>query len=104
MAGFADANKLHPEPESGMPIGRRYEIAVMAWFTQSGLPLPISFKFKDDEDEIQTVRDICVQYKEQKNYSRIPSIEYHCEAVIGGLIHIFRLIFYKETCQWVMFV
>lgn len=62
------------------------------------------FKFEDDNGDIQTVRDILVKYTEDKNYSGIPSREYGCEAVIGGLIREFKLIFYLEACKWVMLV
>jgi hypothetical protein len=53
---------------------------------------------------VQTVRDITILSVEDKNYSGIPSKEFHCEAVVGGLIRQFQLIFYLEACKWVMMI
>ena len=60
--------------------------------------------FEDDNGDIQTVRDILIKYTENKNFSGIPSREYGCEAVVGGLTRQFKLIFYLEACKWVMLV
>ncbi|MCD8083928.1 MAG: hypothetical protein LUE86_10570 [Clostridiales bacterium] len=104
MAGFADASKLPAEAESNIPKGKLYHIACKTWFTSTGAAMPLSFKFEDDIGEIQMVRDITVRYAEEKNFSGIPSREYGCEAVIGGMVREFRLIFYCETCLWVMLI
>ena len=50
-----------------------------------GKVLPLSFKFQDDSGELQTVANVRVRSAEQKNYSGIPSREFSCQAVIGGL-------------------
>jgi hypothetical protein len=105
MAGFADASKVDVEKfDSGLPRGTMYHIAVMAWFRAGGEPLPMSFKFEDDNGMVQTVRDITLLSVEDKNYSGIPSKEFNCEAVVGGLIRQFQLIFYLEACKWVMMI
>lgn len=104
MIGFASASELPPEPESNIPNGKMYHIAVMAWFKSNGNPIPISFKFQDDAGEIQSVRDILIKYEEDKNYSGIPSKEFGCEAIIGGFIRQFKMIFYAEACKWVMLI
>lgn len=102
--GFADAAKVPAQMDSGVPGGKMYHAAVMAWFRSEGDPRPLSFKFQGDDGEIQAVKDLVVRYAEDRNYSGIPSKEYGCEAVIGGLIREFRLIFYTEACKWVMMV
>ena len=104
MAGFADATKYGIETDSGVPKGTRYEIACMTWFTSTGKTMPRYFKFEDDSGAIQTVTDIVVNYTEEKNYSGIPSREYGCKAIIGGLNREVRLIFYQENCKWVMLI
>ena len=102
--GFADASKLPPEADSGIPHGKMYQIACHAWFTSAGSPMPISFKFQGDDGEILRVADIKIQYREDKNYAGLPSKEYGCEAIIGGLIREFRLIYYLDACTWVMMI
>ncbi|MGC6175547.1 hypothetical protein [Lacrimispora sp. 38-1] len=88
--------------DSGELKGKMYHIACKAWFTASCNLRPLSFKFEGDDGEIQTVREITVRHSENKNYSGIPSKEYECEAIIGGIRHEFKLIFYMEACKWVM--
>ena len=91
---FAQATKYGIDVDSGIPKGNMYHIACSAWFTSTGQTMPRYFKFEDDAGEVQTVKDILVKYTEEKNYSGIPSREYGCEAVIGGLIREFKLIFF----------
>ena len=88
--GFADAAQLPPEKDSGEIRGKQYRIACLTWFTADGT--------------IQAVNEIKVNYSEEKYYSGIPSKEYSCEAVIGGLLRNFKLVFYMEASQWVMLV
>lgn len=102
--GFADATHGTPEIDSGLPKGKMYHIACKTWFTANGSPRPLSFKFEGDDGLLQTVREVTVKYSEDKNYSGIPSKEYGCEAVIGGFVREFKLIFYCEACKWVMLI
>ena len=104
MAGFSEASTVPPEADSGIPKGKLYHIACKTWFTATGAALPLSFRFQDDNGELQTVRNLTIKYEEDKNYSGIPSKEYLCESIIGGLQREYRLIFYCESCLWVMLV
>lgn len=90
--------------ESGELCGRQINIACKAWFTSQGSAKPLSFKFQGDDGMMQTVGDLCVICSEDKCYSGIPSREYRCKAVMGGLLHEFKLIFYLEESRWVMVV
>lgn len=88
--------------DSGTPKGKIYAVACKTWFTASGNARPLSFKFEGEDGMIQTVENLTIKYVEDKNYSGIPSKEYGCEAIIGGLRHVFKLVFYPETCKWEM--
>lgn len=90
--------------DSGTLRGHIYAVACKTWFTASGSAKPLSFKFQGDDGQIQTVENLTIRYTEDKNYSGIPSKEYGCEAIIGGLRHSFKLIFYPENCKWEMVV
>lgn len=90
------------EMDSGSIRGRQITIACKTWFTSTGSPRPLSFKYEGDDGEIQHVTVAQVVSSEDRNYSGIPSKEYCCRAIIGGLLHEFRLIFYIEACRWVM--
>ena len=87
--------------DSGLLAGRQIKIACKAWFTSTGAIQPLSFKFEGDDGMMQTVNHVAVRFGEEKYYSGIPSMEYACRAVIGGLTQ-FKLIFYPEEGRWVM--
>ena len=88
--------------DNGEVKGKIYHIACKVWFTSSCSPRPLSFKFEGDDGIIQTVSNISIKCSEDKNYSGIASKEFSCEAVIGGIRHQFKLVFYLEDCRWVM--
>ncbi len=90
--------------DSGPLKGRQVKIACKAWFTSDGSIRPLSFKFEGDDGVIRTVDHVTVRLSEEKNYSGIPSKEYVCRAVMGGLTQEFKLIFYPEDGRWVMVV
>lgn len=88
-----------PELNSGEIRADQREVACSLWFPICGNPYPIWFKFRDDNGDIQMVKDIQIKSMEDKNYSGIPSKEYVCHAIIGGLFREFKLIYYVESCQ-----
>ncbi len=103
--GFTEASKVPEEPDSGLlPQGKMYHIAVNSWSTSSGNVIPLWFKFEGEDGVMQKVEHIQINYSEDKNYSGIPSKEFDCQAVFGGLIRHFKLLLYCEVCKWVMVV
>ncbi|HIR04444.1 MAG TPA: hypothetical protein IAB28_00515 [Candidatus Copromonas faecavium] len=100
MGGFAAVSKLPPNAQQEEAKGRRYPVACKTWFTSEGEVLPLSFKFKDDNGELQMVKHLTVKWSEDRNYSGIPSKEFLCEAVIGGFLREFRMIFDTGSCEW----
>jgi hypothetical protein len=90
--------------DSGAIRGKLYHIACKAWFTSTCSPIPLSFKFEGEDGIIQTVSSLNIKCTEDKNYSGIPSKEYECEAVIGGILCRFKLVFYMEACKWIMVI
>ncbi len=90
--------------DSGNLYGEVYEIACNAWFTASGKPIPLAFKFKGEDEIIYKVSNLTIQSSDEKNYSGLPSKEFKCEAVFGGLLKEFKLIFFMDSCKWVMVI
>lgn len=64
----------------------------------------LSFRFEGDDGEMQAVKEVKINYEEDKNYSGIPSKEYGCTICAGGITQDVKLIFYCESCIWVMMV
>ncbi len=92
------------ERDSGPLKGRIYPIACKTWFTAAGKAMPLSFKFQGDDGEVRRVGELRILWEEEKNYAGVPSREYGCQAVVGGLLREIRLVFYVETCRWIMVI
>lgn len=102
--GFLEASKVDSEIDSSLPTGKMYHIACKSWFTATGSLMPLSFKFEGDDGELQIVKNLQVNYAEDKNYSGLPSKEFGCTICVGGIKLDVKLIFYCEACKWVMLV
>lgn len=77
-------------------------IACDCWFTSSGRTIPRKIKFEDEDGMLQTISRIEILCCEKMNYSGIPSYEYLCRISVQGLSLDLKLIYYPETCKWVM--
>jgi hypothetical protein len=62
----------------------------------------LAIKFANPNGEVQTVQDICVNYKEEKNYDGVPSVEYDCSIIIDEKTMTIKLVFFKEECRWII--
>lgn len=102
MTGFTAISDVLPHIDSGTRKGRPYPIAVKSWFTSSGTIIPLSFKFEGDDGEIHYIQNIHVKSSEEKHYAGIPSRDFSCSAVLGGLEQSFRLVYYPAESKWVM--
>lgn len=90
--------------DNGKIKGNTYPIACMAWYVPGYAPLPLLLKFEGYDEVIQTVTGIKVISTTIKSYEGTGVYEYACEAVIGGIKYVFKLIFYIMLCKWVMVI
>ena len=90
--------------DSGGIRGNVYNIACKAWFPAGQKPYPLSFKFKGDDEIIVTVPELNIRHTEDKFYYGEKTIEYRCEAIIGGLKKDFKIIYYISLCKWIMVI
>lgn len=97
-------NTNQNDRDSGEIKGRIYNIACKAWFPTNSKPYPLSFKFEGDDGIIATVSDLNIKHSEDKVYYGYKSIEYRCEAVIGGFNIDFKIIYDIENCKWIMVI
>lgn len=88
--------------DNGKIRGDIYPIACMAWYAPGYIPTPLLLKFQGHNETIETVSGIKVLSSNSKSYDGSDVYEYDCEAVIGGIRYVFKLIFYIMECKWVM--
>ena len=98
----ADAGAMAGKMENGLLRGTQREVACECWCTSTGKITPLMIKLKDEEGQIQTIRDITVHTQEKKRYAGIPSIEYDCTLVINRRSIRAWLIFYQTEGRWVL--
>ena len=84
------------------PHGTQKEIACFSWTTASGVVTPLMFKMLDEDGVIQTFDKIHILHNERKLYAGIVSYEFYCNLLVNGLTLQVTLIYYPETCRWVL--
>lgn len=50
----------------------------------------------------RTAESVWEQWREQRNYSGIHSVEYDCDVEYGGRLEKIKLFFYTAKCRWAM--
>lgn len=98
----ADAGAMDGKMENGILRGTQQEIACGCWCTSTGKITPLMVKLKDEEGQIQVIRDITVHSREKKRYAGIPSTEYDCTLVVNNRRIRTWLIFYPTQGRWVL--
>lgn len=88
--------------DAGSVRGTQQEIACQCWCTSTGKITPLMVKLKDEEGQIQVIRDITVHTQEKKRYAGIPSTEYDCTLVVNDRSIRAWLIFYQTQGRWVL--
>lgn len=103
MGGFGIGVNVK-DVDSGIIRGKIHDIACKTWFTSNCNPIPLSFKYEAEDGTIQSVTNLTIKTTDDKRYSGVAAKEFKCEAIIGGMRHEFKLIFYLEACKWVMVI
>ena len=85
-------------------LGKKIDIACQCWFTASGDPTPIMLKYKDENEEIQTVRDIFVMRKEKLFPGCSPTTEFLCKIEFNGIERKVILKFSHSSGRWEMVI
>lgn len=88
--------------DAGPVRGKQKEVACECWFTSTGRVTPLMLKVKDEDGEIQVIKEITVHSKEMKRYAGSPSLEFDCTLGIGEQKVRARLIYYITQNRWVL--
>lgn len=103
MEAFLQSKVNNPAVvDSGEVKGETYEIGCLSWCNAKRKITPVAFKYVGADNLVYTVRDIHVKVVHDKFYCGLPSKEYECEAVVGGFMKQFKLIYFIQESRWVM--
>ena len=77
-------------------------IEMIAWFTIEGVPIPLRFRLKEN-DEWKTIKvdDVC--HKDSRYKEGIHIHTFICQSVIAGLLRKYEIIYEHETCKWLLY-
>ncbi len=88
--------------DTGFVKRKEMEIACSCWFTAKGKMQPLMFKYKDDQGEVHTIKEITVHSSEDKNFMGSPQVEFNVTINCQGIEIKTQMIFYKKNCRWTM--
>lgn len=91
-----------PDTNAGLVRGKQEQIACECWFTSTGRLTPLMLKVKDENGEIQIIREITVHSQEKKVYAGIPSIEFDCTLNFENKSLRVWIIYYQTENRWVL--
>lgn len=76
-------------------------IEMIAWFTMEGVPIPLKFRVRENE-EWRTIKvdDVC-----HKDYKYSEGIHIHtfiCQSLLNGMLRKYEVVYEHETCKWIL--
>ena len=78
-------------------------ISVVARFPEKGMPEPVKFRLKNEDDSYTNVMiDKIIQSDMEKLAGNL-MIVFRCQSLIGGVTKLYELKYELNTCKWVLF-
>ncbi len=78
-------------------------IRMIAWFAEDGVPTPVRYNMRLDDEANLTVRiDRILQKKEEKLAGNRMMI-FTCQSMIDGFEKIYEIKYELSTCKWFLF-
>jgi len=78
-------------------------IEMVAWFTEDGMPKPIKFRIKEENDLWKIIKIDHVIERETRKVAGIQSYVYKCQSVIDGIEKRYEVKYELEKCKWFLF-
>lgn len=79
------------------------DIEVIAWFKKSGHPVPIRFRYYDENEGNIVIKVNKVLFSEEEKLAGKRMILYRCQSVINNIERVFELKFEIDTCKWYLY-
>ena len=77
-------------------------IEMIAWFTREGVPHPIKYRLRQNEENI-TVRVDRVMIRSEEKLAGNRMLLYRCQSVINGIEKVYELKYELGTCKWFLY-
>jgi len=78
-------------------------IEMIAWFTQEGIPHPIKFRLKNDDESWIVVKVNRIISRDIEKLAGNKMIVFTCQSIIKGVEKIYEVKYEVESCKWMLF-
>ena len=78
-------------------------IEMVAWFSEEGIPRPLKFKIKEQDDISNIIKIDHVIERGTTNIAGIQAYVYKCQSVINGVEKRYELKYELDKCKWLLF-
>lgn len=78
-------------------------IEVVCWFSSDGIPHPVRFRIKDEEENNVTIKIDRVSFIDKEKIAGNSMLKFCCHAAINGSQNVFELKYELSTCKWMLY-
>lgn len=78
-------------------------IEMVAWFNEGGLPTPIRFKLKTNEESSLVIKIDKILFKEKEKLAGNVMYLYRCQSLIEDIEKTYELKYEINTCRWMLY-
>jgi len=78
-------------------------ISVVAWYEENGMPHPVRFKIKAEDESEMVMKIGKVMFKDKEKIAGNEMLIFKCRSVIDGIQKIFEIKYELRTCKWILF-
>lgn len=78
-------------------------IEMVAWFTVDGVPNPVRFRIKDENEPWVVIKVEKIITRNLEKYAGNERLVFLCQSIINGLEKTYELKYERSTCKWILF-
>lgn len=78
-------------------------IEMIAWFTEEGIPNPIRFRVRGDDESAAVIKVDRVLFKQKEKLAGNPMIVFRCQSIINNIDKIYEIKYEINTCRWMLY-
>ena len=78
-------------------------IEMVAWFTADGVPNPVRFRIKEDNQPWTVIKVDRIVTRSLEKFAGNEMLIFRCQSIIDGLERGYELKYERGTCKWILF-
>lgn len=78
-------------------------VQMICWFDENGVPHPIRFRIKTDDESFIVIKVHRVLQKDKERLAGNNMLLFRCQSIVDGTEKIYELKYEVNTCKWILF-